>query len=60
MKGYMKENGKWGDLLDESPAETRLTVYRRINTAKRARVWPIGSAFLKSCKISEIQRSCGH
>ena len=31
MKEISKVNYKWGDLLYEFPAETRLTVYRRLD-----------------------------
>ena len=31
MKEILKMNYEWGDLLYESPAETRLTVYRRLD-----------------------------
>ena len=40
MKEILRISFRWGDLLYEFPAETRLTVYRRLDIAKRARVGP--------------------
>ena len=31
MKEFLRNNYEWGDLLYEFPAETRLTVYRRLD-----------------------------
>ena len=44
MKEIMRRNFKRGDLLYEFPAETRLTVYRRLDIiTRRAGVFPMES-----------------
>ena len=40
MQEISRRHCKLGDLLYEIPAETRLTVYRWLDIAKRARVGP--------------------
>ena len=41
MKEILSMNYKWGDLLYEFPAETKLTVYRRRDITRRAGVFPM-------------------
>ena len=42
MKEISRVNYKRGDLLYESPAETRLTVYRRLDITRRAEIFLLG------------------
>ena len=41
MKEILRMNYKWGDLLYEFPAETKWTVYRRLDI-----VWKMHTSFL--------------
>ena len=43
MKEILRIYYKLGDLLYEFPAETRLTVYRRLDITRRAGVFPMES-----------------
>ena len=46
LKETLKMDYKWGDLLYEFPAETRLTVYRRLDIPNRGEL-----AWIWTCKV---------
>jgi hypothetical protein len=69
LKEILKMYYKWGDLLYEFPAETRLTVYRRLDirvqlqlvgTQKNVDIFIIFEVFFRSNAFVHYEEGCGY